>query len=424
MRINSLYLSNNMMKSKFLLFLLMCAVIPFIFFSCEKTSVSNNLTSETLFSLNYGSFENELKFYDLSGGSEISSKIVMQNGFFYISDSNARKVMEVNSYGDLMLILYNEESNPVPTFIQMSDISPEDVGIPTENATQRATIYPFNRISSIAVDTAKCLYVTDYLPEDRYEEDEDGTQVLRQIVLRFDKNGQFIDYIGQQGPGGSPFPYVKELYTTKNDELVVVTLTASGYEVFWFSNDGFLKYRVPVDFDRLPVPKSDENREIFKSLEAIVPDYTEQKLYLKIDYCVMEYDESSKVQSGISYDKTLLYPLDLNTSQYDEPVLIPAFDEVLSNEYSKITYKVPYDLLGITESGWAFFIISDETGYSVMMVQPETQKIARRHIDIPADNLVYYNMSLSDDGIISLMLSSDTDTKVIWWRTDQLINSL
>lgn len=406
------------------LLLLICAGFTLILFSCEKKAVSNKLTSEVLFSLNYGRFENEINFYDLSGGSEISSQIVMRNGFFYISDSNARKVMEVNSYGDLMLILYNEETNPVPTFIQMSDIEIEDVGIPTANATQRATNYPFNRISSIAIDTEKCMYVTDYLPEDRYEENEGGTQVLRQIVLRFDENGRFIDYIGQQGPGGSPFPYVKQLYTTKDNELVVVTLTATGYEVFWFNNDGFLKYMVPVSFDSLPVPKSDANREMFKSLEAIVPDYSAQKLYLKIDYSVMEYDESSKVQSGIAYDKTLLYPLDLNTGLYDEPILIPAFDEVLSNDYSNITYQVPYDLLGITETGWAFFIISDETGYSVMMVQPETQKIVRRHLDIPDEYLVYYTMSLSEDGIISLMLSTDTDTKVLWWRTDQLINSL
>lgn len=410
-------------NTRFIL-LLICIIASLMTFSCEKTSVSNNLTSEKLFSLSYGSFENQLKFYDLSGGSEISSQIEMRNGFFYISDSNARKVMEVNTYGDLMLILYNSDTNPVPTFIQMSDISPEDVGIPSANATQRATIYPFNRISSIAVDSAKNMYITDYLPEDRYEEDEDGTQVLRQIVLRFDENGRYIDYIGQQGPGGSPFPYVKELYTTKQNELVVVTLTANGYEVFWFNEDGFLKYRVPVSFDRLPVPASDENREMFKSLEAIVPDFSEQKLYLKIDYCVMEYDESSKVQSGISYDKTLLYPFDLNTASYEEPILIPAYDEVLSNEYSKITYKVPYDLLGITENGWVFFIISDEKGYAVMMVQPETQKIVRRHLDIPSDYLVYYNISLSEDGIISIMLSTDTETQVIWWRTDQLINSL
>ncbi|MBQ0168123.1 MAG: hypothetical protein KBT02_13540 [Treponema sp.] len=413
-----------MNKTKTVLFILVSAFFTLFFFSCEKKSVSNNLTSETLFSLKYGNFENELKFYDLSGGSEISSRIVMRNGFFYISDSTAKKVMEVNSYGDLMLIMYNEETNPVPTFIKMSDITPEETGVPSANATQRATIYPFNRISNIAVDTAKYMYITDYLPEDRYEENESGTQVLRQVILRFDENGRFIDYIGQQGPGGSPFPYVKELYTTKNNELVVVTITATGYEVFWFNNDGFLKYMVPVSFDTLPVPKSDANREIFKSLEAIVPDYSEQKLYLKIDYSVMEYDESSKVQSGISYDKTLLYPLNLTTETYEEPILIPAFDEVLSNEYSKITYKVPYDLLGITESGWVFFIIADETGYSVMIVQPDTQKIVRRHLDIPDDYLVYYSMSLSDDGIISLMLSTDSETKVMWWRTDQLIKSL
>lgn len=413
------------MKVSTRLFLLsVCMVLAVMLVSCEKTAVSNTLTSETLFTLDYGSFENELNFYNLEGGSEITSEIVMRNGFFYISDSTAKKVMEVNSYGDLMFIVYNDTTNPVPTFIQMSDITPEEVGVPSAYATQRATIYPLNRISSIAVDTAKYMYITDYLPEDRYEEDKNGTQVLRQVVLRFDENGRFIDYIGQQGPGGSPFPSVKKLYTTKNNELVVVTVTISGYEVFWFNNDGFLKYMVPVSFDSLPVPKSDASREIFKSLEDIVPDYSEQKLWLKIDYSVMEYDESSKVQSGISYDKTLLYPLNLNTKQYDEPILIPAFEVELSNDYSKITYKVPYDLLGITENGWVFFIITDETGYSIMMVHPETQKVVRRHLDITDEYPVYYNMSLSDDGIISLMISTDAETKVIWWRTDQLIKSL
>ncbi len=408
-------------KSPFFLF------TPYILFllltltSCQEKALVANIKAEELFSLNYGMFENELGFYPSLNTGNCTSAICMDEGLFYVLDSNSLKVMNLNSYGDLLSIVYNKDTNPVPSFLNFSGIPVEKDGKPSANATQRATSYPFNRIGPMAVNAEHQLFIADYLPQDRYETDSESNMLLRQVILRFSENGEFIDYIGQQGPGGSPFPYIKNIYTTASNELIAVCLTTEGSTVYWFSADGFLKYMVPIRFSALPVKEEDVSSDLFINLDSIIPDYNEQKLYVKIDYSHMDFDESSKVQSGISYEKTLLYTLDVTTGLYESPLTIPAYEQIINSEYNRTVYQIPYSFLGVTQSGWMYFSIADETGYTILMVQPNGQKILRRHLAINTDNLVYYNLNLSKDGIISMMLSSDSKTTFIWWRTDEMI---
>ena len=347
----------------------------------------------------------------------------MRDGFFYIADSASKKVNQFSSYGDLVSVLYNPDTNPVPSFVQLSDIEVAQTGFPTEAATKRATEYPFNSITGISTDARQYLYIVDYLPEERYETDAENGQLLRQVVLRFSADGTFIDYIGQQGPGGIPFPTIKDIYTTNNNELITVCISLDKYIVYWFSEDGFLKYTIPFYFDQLPSMKNDKSSESFASIGKIVPDYNEQKLYLQIDYSFMTYDASSQVQSGINYEKTYLYPFNLETEQYEEPLVIPSYEETISSEYSKVVYNIPYDFLGVTESGWYFFILANRDGYSVMMVAPNGEKIVKRNLNINDDGLIYYNISLSNNGIITGLLSNSQKTSIVWWRTDNIIAS-
>ena len=409
--------NTTVLKSSFFI-LFLC----FTFFSCNRDSIVGTLETEELFSLNYGSFEDEFNLYT-SNPEDYFSAIAMQDGFFYISDSASKKVSQFSSYGDLLSIIYNPETNPVPSFVQLSDISVAPVGIPTDAATKRATEYPFNKTTSISLDTRQYLYVVDYLPAERYETDTESGQLLRQVILRFTNDGTFIDYIGQQGPGGIPFPSIKNIYTTNNNELVAVCVSNDRFTVYWFSEDGFLKYTIPFYFDQLPSINIENNSETFASLDSIIPDYDEQKLYVKIDYSVMAYDVSSKVQSGINYEKSYLYTFDIPAEQYANSLVIPSYEETISSEYSKIVYQIPYDFLGVTSSGWFFFILAEDTGYSVMMIAPNGNKILKRNLIIPDEGLLYYNISLSRNGIITGLLSNDTKTSVVWWRTDSIIEN-
>ena len=137
----------------------------------------------------------------------------------------------------------------------------------------------------------------------------------------------------------------------------------------------------------------------------------------------MAYDVSSQVQSGINYEKSYLYTFDIPTEQYANSLVIPSYEETISSEYSKIVYQIPYDFLGVTSSGWFFFILAEDTGYSVMMIAPNGNKILKRNLIIPDEGLLYYNISLSRNGIITGLLSNDTKTSVVWWRTDSIIEN-
>ena len=403
--------------------ILLISVFAFFFSSCEQSGYTANLEPEKMFSIKYGNFEDETKLYSVRNGSDFSSGICMSDGLFYVSDSNAKKVMMFSSYGDLLAIYFNPETNPVPSFIQFSEIQETDDGAPSKKATQRATPFPFQKPEKIAVDKRKYLYVSDYVPEERYEVSSDGNQLLRQIVLRFSNDGTFIDYIGQQGSSGMPFPYIEHLYTTTSNELVVVCADTNGMTAFWYSENGLLLYKVPIDSRRLPVPESLASQEIFAALSGIVPDENSYKLYLLIDYSRMEYDESSKVQFGISYVQSMLYPLNIQTGTYEKPQVIPSYEQTISNDLSRQIYPVPYEFLGTTEAGWFFFVVAGTDGDSLLMVNPDGQKIITRRLSMNVSEIDYYTLSLSDEGIISALFTEEKEASVTWWRTDQIVNA-
>ena len=37
------------------------------------------------------------------------------------------------------------------------------------------------------------------------------------------------------------------------------------------------------------------------------------------------------------------------------------------------------------------------------------------------EDLIYYNISLSNNGIITGLLSNNQKTSIVWWRTDNII---
>ena len=406
-----------------LAFTIMAVVLSFMFSSCEQDGYTSNIESEKMFSIQYGNFEDETKLYSVRNGSDFSSGIYMSDGLFYISDSNAKKIMLFSSYGDLLAVYFNPETNPVPSFIQFSEIQETTDGTPSKKATQRATSFPFQKPEKIVVDKRKYLYVSDYVPEERYETSADGKQLLRQIVLRFSNDGTFIDYIGQQGSGGMPFPYIEHLYTTASNELVVICADVDGMTAFWYTADGFLLYKIPVDSRSLPVPESLSSQEIISSLTGIVPDENEHKLYLLIDYSKMEYDESSKVQFGISYVQSMLFSLNVTTGTYENPQVIPYYEQTISNDLSRQVYPVPYEFLGTTESGWFFFVVAGIDGNSLLMVNPDGQRVITRRLAMDVAEIDYYALSLSEEGIISALFTEEKEASVTWWRTDQIVNS-
>ena len=406
-------------------YLLVLFVTLFPFFSCGGNKPIFALKKQDLFDLQYGNFENELKLFNLRQSTPVNTRLIMHDGFFYLANGEAGKIMQLTSYGDLIGILYNEDKNPVPSFVDLS-------GNKTQSAlehqgtvsTQKSVVYPFNEIGPIAVDSQKRLDAADILPRDRYVYDDKTKTWLRAAVLRFNSDGSFIDYLGQEGPGGTPFPYIKNIYTTKQNEPVVVCLSENGFIVFWFSSDGYLRYKVPIAMQSLPGYNAFQADNVFISFDNVVPDYNEPVLYLKLDYFPAEIDASTRVQSGMSFDQSLIYPYNLETESYAEPIAVPDFEQTVTGGYTKEVFSMGYDFLGISESGWFFFITADAGGFSILILRENGQKIIRRHLEVDLEHTVYHHFSLSPSGIISALLAKEEAASVVWWRTDTLIDTI
>lgn len=387
-----------------------------IFTSCLGNETVQSISETELFSLPYGNFEEQLSVSDLNDVGNVRFGIAMQDGFFYIVNGESKKILELNSYGDLLSLFYNEDSQ---TARLLENSKRPDISLHHEIS------YPFDYPGMVAVDSNKNVYTVCSIPWDRQEKSDDSTTLYSHTVLRFARDGSSVDYIGQQGPGGTPFPFIKNIYTTSKDELVVVASSSSGLLVYWFASDGFLKYMIPVTTRDAPAGEDKENQtDSFLTIQNVVPDPVSYKLYVQIDYYSTYIDEESKVQSGINYIQTLLYPLNIESGTYEEPVSVPPYEESVVSDYSKLTYRIPYDFLGVTKNGWKFFIVKTEDGFNIEMIQSESQKILRRHFKAVHSNIVYDTMCLSQDGILTALYLEKEKARVVWYRTDNLIDAI
>jgi hypothetical protein len=386
--------------------------------SCRDSGSIASVGENDLFKLNYGNFEDELNLFDLASAGSIETYMTMRDGFFYIANGESKKVMELNTYGDLLGLYYNPES------VLNLEFADANVG----NSTKKAVSYPFNTLGPIAVDSMKSLYVVDSLPPERQERDDKRRLVLRNVVLRFDADGKFVDYIGQQGPGGTPFPAVRSIYTTASNELVVVCTTNDGFEVFWFGENGFLLYQIPVAESALPKLSGDSENEkesqySHLSIDNVVPDANMLKLYLKVDCYSKSVDSDLQVVSGIEFSKTVLIPFDIAGGKFEDALEIPSYEYVVSESMGQEIEVIPFSFLGVTENGWFFFIVPTDDGYLVQMVQPDGQRIVKRSISIPHEKNLFHTLSLNSSGIISGLFARKENALVAWWRTDSLIDS-
>ena len=89
--------------------LLALVIIVFCLFftSCLKNETVQSISETELFSLPYGNFEEQLSISDLNDVGNVRFGIAMQDGFFYIVNGESKKILELNSYGDLLTLFYN-----------------------------------------------------------------------------------------------------------------------------------------------------------------------------------------------------------------------------------------------------------------------------------------------------------------------------
>ncbi len=400
--------------------ILIVSLVACLLASSCNARVTSQVEREKLFSLAYGRFEDEIDLFRLDTSTTgPDTQIFMRDGMFYISNSGSKKILQLTSFGDLLSVYYNPDDNPVPSYAIGRE---EQDGLAGE-ATRKATAYPFVHPVFLTVDSSKRLSVVDQIPPERYEYDNDEQVLLRDVVLRFGSDSRFLDYLGQEGPGGTPFPPIMGIFSNSREETIVTARTQSGVRIFWFDPDGNLLYRVPIQFRNLPGPFTGGD-VVYSSLEKVVPDSESLRLYLKIDYYTEEIDKDTGAAAGIAYNRSCLYPFDIQAGTYEEKIDLPSYDGVDKDGQGTVTFRKPYEFLGITASGWVFLLSPDSSGYALEILDVKSRRIHKRTLSVSQDELAYNALMLSPDGIVSALLATPWNASVVWWRTDSLIGEI
>jgi hypothetical protein len=376
------------------------------------------LEQQELFSLSLGRSEDQLDLFQVdSAGQARRTQVFMRRGLVYLADGSANKIMEFNSYGDILSLVYNPEENPRPVLLRSN---PEGGAV----ANRRAVSYNFTEVGEIAVTSDSWLLVEDRLAEERALFDEDLGVALNRIVLRFGADGRLVDYLGQEGVGGTPFPFVSRLTVTNRDEAVIVSRTLRNWLVFWYDKRGNLLYRADIDLNRLPVPE--ESGEAIPLLETIIPDREEARLYLKIDYYQESVDAGTGSSYGIESTASRIYWLDLNEGIYSGFVEIPENVKAVPGPtiFDRTEQRFLYEFIG-TAPGEHLYLLSreDQNQTQLLVMHTSGRVVRRRYLSLDEQDIVYRDYHVSPQGVLTGLLGFNDHAKVVWWRSDRFIDA-
>ncbi len=185
------------------------------------------LIGDELFRLGVGPLDEQLDLVRVAGApAPHATRVAMRDGLFYVANGNARKVMQLSSHGDLLLLIYDPDRNPGPV-----GLAAGGNGV----ATRTAVPHRFRELSHIAVDNRQRILVVD-----------------GHLVKRFGPDGSYLDAIGREGRGGAPFPFVERLTVMADDTLVVTARTPEQWITYWYDGDGRLQDRLEPGHARRP----------------------------------------------------------------------------------------------------------------------------------------------------------------------------
>jgi hypothetical protein len=384
---------------------------------CQRKGIEELVNSE-LFSLSMGKMEDQIDLFQFENAMvERANSVTMRDGWFYVANGSAGKIMAFSSYGDLIFLLYNAQMNPAPT-----TLGPMDSSSTADVSTRGFVAYPFADIGHIAVASDRTLYVEDAVPEAKAVKDTDRGVIRSRAILRFDRKGRQLGSLGEEGIGGSPFPYVSALYVTSHDQLVVVCRLPGSWEVFWYSRDGVPLYQVEITNSNLPAKPE---RGVTQALVSVLPDLQSPLLYLVIASYKDAVDARSAAAASNDTVISRAYKLDLRTQQYGQ-----GFVEFPNNPPHRTksglkTIEIPSppsDVLGVSSGGYFYLLAYTDTNlYTLQIVDPSGRVRAQRRVVIEDSELTFRDIHLSSTGIIYGLLADKSKAHVSWWRSDLLL---
>ena len=354
------------------------------------------LARDELFSLSLGPLDEQLDLFRI-GGSAVrdTTRISMRDGLFYIANGNARKVLQLSSYGDLLLIIYDPRRNPAP------------VGLAAA-ATRLAVPHTLHEPSNLAVDGAQRIFVVDSAPDG-------AAGAPGQLVHRFASGGRYLGAIGREGLGGTPFPHIQRLAVTADDLLVVVARTPRQWLGYWYDAAGRLREHVELPY--VGAFGDEEDLVVWE----VIPQLTERQLLLFVDAAPTE--TGARDPAGVR-DAPGVRVYDLATNSVVGAFALPAGGlrrgaEAGGGEEQAAPTYYP---LGVTTDGLLFLTRREnEQLHSLVVLGRGGRVVTRRLFGVDEAGLQFASLGMSAGGVLYALLAEDERARVVWWRSDLLV---
>jgi len=283
--------------------------------------------------------------------------IVYQNGFFYLSDRINNKIIKISERGDILLTIFNPETN-----LNLTD-NTTSADEKTEEEKVFLKIfasYPLNSPGRITVSEQKEIFVA---AQTRDKKTENG-RVLDNVIIKLSEKGELIYTIGRSGLSTDPFDYIESIIVDNDSKLVVIERNSiAGYNIYRYEPDGTLISKTSIDDSS--VPHNQKETESATNIIKIAASKTPFELYITCQFV-------NQIESGIyisrpelAYEKVFKYSL--KTGSYTRLVLqleqstVDITRELISDELKAI-----YD--GVTEIPLAMkdFLTATGEGYIYM----------------------------------------------------------
>ncbi|GHV86511.1 lipoprotein [Spirochaetia bacterium] len=389
-------------------------LLVFLAFSgCSRGRISS-VARMDLFNLEIGPLEDQVSLFNQPGDSSSRrTSLAMRDGLFYISDTSGGKIVRYSSYGDLLFVIYNEETSPPPIALGR--------GIDEEGMVTRWSVtYPLREPGAITVDSRKHIYTADRAGDERRINDAEDGALLDNVVLHFDDTGRFVNFLGQEGIGGKPFPRITGIYASQNDEIAVVCQLSAGWNIYWYNAEGTLLFLVHLRNDSIPQPSG--SPADYSSMDTVTAAPDERKLFFKVDYYRNTVDENNN--SMASPDSSVIWIMNIENGSYEESINVPFFEYTAVENDKKVTQKLPYAMLGVIRNSRVFLYFPVDGGYSLLVLTAGSKEQRLGFIQVRNDELEYNTFNLSAEGILSGLLATEWDARLVWWRTDRLLGEM
>ncbi|HNZ27307.1 MAG TPA: hypothetical protein PLG34_09025 [Spirochaetota bacterium] len=257
---------------------------------------------EELFSLNFGYNDNEI-------GINLNSENMLEygfdfdykNNFFYISDRINNKVIKITEKGELLLIIYNPETNSILKSTDATTATGDEILF-----TKLYREYGLYAPEIIASDGDRNIYVVNKDP--KLKKINDNQSVSEQLILKFNNNGDLLYILGIEGKGSpTPFTHITDIKIDEKNNLLLKEDFDENTLIYKFDQNGAPLKKSVINKKEIPLQKNEEDLIAIQSGAFL--GYKEDELYITSQFIKENLESSLILRYETLYEKLFGYSL-------------------------------------------------------------------------------------------------------------------